>query len=282
VLAYAVYRVPATYAAIAASLDEVKRRLPDLAPDSVLDVGAGPGTALWAVASTWPAVRQATALERDPRMVRLGRELASASTSWAVRHSTWEVADITSLSTFPAADIVVAGYVLGELAPDAVHDFLLRLWTSTRETAVLVEPGTPRGFAAITRASDALAGMGAHIVAPVPHGWRCVESGEDWCHFSVRVPRTRSHRLAKEGALSYEDEKYAYVVASRHAGRPLAARVIRHPQQRSGLVRLVVCTASGVRHLVVTRKQGEVYRRAKDLRWGSAIEPEHAALFGLE
>jgi len=44
-LAYALARMPATYAAVTASLNALVGIRPDLAPTSLLDVGAGPGTA---------------------------------------------------------------------------------------------------------------------------------------------------------------------------------------------------------------------------------------------
>src|SRR6202043_2574660 len=47
-LAYALARMPATYAAVIASLNALAEITPDFAPTSLLDVGAGPGTATWA------------------------------------------------------------------------------------------------------------------------------------------------------------------------------------------------------------------------------------------
>src|SRR5256714_15311953 len=47
-LAYALARMPATYAAVIASLNELCEVRPDFEPSSLLDVGAGPGTATWA------------------------------------------------------------------------------------------------------------------------------------------------------------------------------------------------------------------------------------------
>ncbi|HVT53058.1 MAG TPA: small ribosomal subunit Rsm22 family protein, partial [Dongiaceae bacterium] len=46
--AYLAARLPATYAAIRAALDAIAERRRDFAPRSLLDFGAGPGTALWA------------------------------------------------------------------------------------------------------------------------------------------------------------------------------------------------------------------------------------------
>src|SRR5262245_21857142 len=47
-LAYALARMPATYAAVTASINALIEIRPGLAPKTLLDVGAGPGTATWA------------------------------------------------------------------------------------------------------------------------------------------------------------------------------------------------------------------------------------------
>src|SRR5580692_6725312 len=47
-LAYALARMPATYAAVTASLNALREIIPRFEPASLLDVGAGPGTASWA------------------------------------------------------------------------------------------------------------------------------------------------------------------------------------------------------------------------------------------
>src|SRR5712672_2477133 len=49
-LAYALARMPATYAAVTASLNALCEIRPDFVPASLLDIGAGPGTATWAAA----------------------------------------------------------------------------------------------------------------------------------------------------------------------------------------------------------------------------------------
>ena len=41
-------RMPACYAAMYKVLEEVSMRLPTFTPQSMLDYGAGPGTAIWA------------------------------------------------------------------------------------------------------------------------------------------------------------------------------------------------------------------------------------------
>lgn len=281
IAAYAAYRLPATFATIRAVFQEVEARRPNLNPRTILDAGAGPGTAAWAAATTWPGLNSILVLENDARMISFGRALAVCSTFASVRSALWERRDLRLPWEAPPADVVVGGYVLGELPAEDVDAVVARLWDHTHEVCVLVEPGTPKGSALVLRASQLLAEIGAHVVAPFPADWQCLEHESDWCHFSERVARTHMHRVAKSASLSYEDEKYSYVVASRRPGVPIGARVLRHPQTRPGVVRLVLCTAEGVRHVTVARSSREAYRKARDLHWGAAISPEDATLFGL-
>lgn len=280
--AYAAYRMPATFAALAATFRDVRSRLPAWAPQSLLDAGAGPGTAAWAALEIWPDIERIVVLERDGAMAEIGKALAAYSPSVALRNAQWRQEDITAIWEAGDADLTVAGYVLGELTEDAQAALTERMWTHTAGVCVVVEPGTPRGYAHVAAASAALHASGAHIIAPVPLTWPCLEHERDWLHFSERVSRTRLHRSAKEASLSYEDEKYCYVAASRLEGVPIAARVVRQPQIRSGHVRLALCTPEGIRHLVVPRSRKEAYRKARDLRWGAAIEMDKAELFGVQ
>ncbi|MDB5633221.1 MAG: SAM-dependent methyltransferase, partial [Tardiphaga sp.] len=55
-LAYALARMPATYAAVTASLNALQEVRPDFAPTSLLDCGAGPGTASWACAEAFASL----------------------------------------------------------------------------------------------------------------------------------------------------------------------------------------------------------------------------------
>ena len=40
-------------------------------------------------------------------------------------------------------------------------------------------------------------------------------AGDDWCHFSQRLARSRDHMLLKDASVPFEDERYSYVVATR-------------------------------------------------------------------
>lgn len=281
-MAYAAYRLPATYAAIRAVFAEVQVRRPDLHPATLLDIGGGPGTAAWAAIDTWPDLSEVTIVEPNPSMVQIGKALARGAWSPTLRQAIWQQGDMTAVGEDRAADLTVVAYVLGELSESARAGIVRQIWERTADTCVIVEPGTPRGYRLLREATEQLVHAGGHVLAPFPMGWDCLESDEDWCHFSERVPRTRLLRDVKGGTLSYEDEKYSYVAMSRREGLPIAARVIRHPQIRSGHIRLVLCTIHGVQHIVVARSNREAYRRARKLVWGSAIPVTDAALYGLD
>src|SRR6201994_880253 len=78
-LAYALARMPATYAAVAASLNALAEMRLDFAPQSLLDVGAGPGTATWAAAEAWPSLQDFTLLDSNAALRELALALANKS-----------------------------------------------------------------------------------------------------------------------------------------------------------------------------------------------------------
>ena len=167
------------------------------------------------------------------------------------------------------ADLVTLSYVLGEL-PDATRADVVR-WLAAKPGAVaLIEPGTPAGYERIRAARAQLIDLGLHVVAPCPHDAACpIVPGEDWCHFAARLPRSGLHRKLKAGTLGFEDEKFAYVVASRTAPERPDARIIRHPKKHKGWVALDLCTPDGLKPAVaVSKKQGPRYRAARDAEWG--------------
>src|SRR5690606_29875454 len=214
-LAYAAVRLPATYAAVAEVLSETARRLDGFAPRTVLDIGAGPGTASFATVAEWPAVETLTLVDASPLFLALAAALAGGDPPPALRGAARIVADVTRAGgDLPAADLVVAAYALAEV-PDGIAPLVTRLFAHCTGALVLVEPGTPAGYRRILAARSALIAAGATIAAPCPHAAPCPIVAPDWCHFSVRLPRRRDHMRVKEASLPFEDEKFAYVVAAR-------------------------------------------------------------------
>jgi ribosomal protein RSM22 (predicted rRNA methylase) len=170
------------------------------------------------------------------------------------------------------ADLVALSYVLGELAPAAIEPLIERLWELSEDVLLVVEPGTPAGWQRVLQVRDRLIARGAHILAPCPHAERCPLVAPDWCHFSRRVARSRTHRLAKEADVPWEDEKFIYLAVSRRPNDAPTARVLTRPRAASGTVRLKLCCPGGqIEERLLTRRRGDDYRIARRVDWGDRL-----------
>ncbi|WP_420962562.1 small ribosomal subunit Rsm22 family protein [Brucella sp. IR073] len=268
--AYIATRLPATYAAVRASMGYAAELVPNFAPKSLLDVGAGPGTALWAAADCWPSLAKAVMLEASPAIRALGQALSRHA---RLEELEWRAADVArEMPDTESYDLVTLAYVLDELSPEEGQRLVLKLWQVAKGMLLVIEPGTPAGWRRVMAARKLLIENGAQLIAPCTHTAPCPLTEPDWCHFSRRVARSRLHRLAKGGEVPWEDEKFIYLAAARFAGVKTAARVLAPPKASSGKVALKLCLPDGtVEERVVTKRDGEIYRRARRVDWGDAV-----------
>ena len=258
-LAYLVARAPATYAAIRAVLSRVEEAAPGFSPLSHLDIGAGPGTAAWAVREAWPGVGTMTLIEPNP----VFRELAARLLPEA-----WIVAGSLSAAK-PHADLVTAGYVLAELPKADAARIACDLWAVTDGMLVLVEPGTPSGFARIRAARAALIEAGGHLAAPCTHDKDCPIANADWCHFIQRLPRSRDHLIAKSAQVPFEDEPYAYAAVSRlPPPRHAEARIVGPVAETKAGLAFQLCDELGLHTQFVARRDKEMVRAVRRKNWG--------------
>jgi ribosomal protein RSM22 (predicted rRNA methylase) len=272
VAAYAAYRMPATFEAVRSALEAFADAVPEWAPGAHLDVGGGTGAAAWAASAIWDGERPVTVLDWAEPALALGREIAAANP--ALRDVRWQRSRIGAALTLESTDLVTVSYVLNELtAPDRTA--LVDAAAAAARAVVIVEPGTPDGYARVIEARDRLIAAGFHIAAPCPHSAACpIVPGTDWCHFSARVSRSSLHRQVKGGSLPYEDEKFSYVAAARFPVEPATARVVRKPQIRKGQVLLDLCeTEPSLSRTTVTKRHGDLYKAARDADWGDAWPP---------
>ena len=266
-LAYLICRMPATFAVNKAVFSKIKTPI-----SSLLDVGAGPATAYLAAQP-----HTATLVERDAVFIQLAQKLLGERSNIS-----WHNADICSMKCDDAYDVVSASYVLSELSQVNVEPLVNTLWEKTEQTLVLIETGTPKGYQRLMQARSLLIGNNATIVHPCPHHLACPMPENAWCHFSVRIARSKLHRKIKGAELGYEDEKFSYIIASRNAARDdqgkarlagrLAGCLVGTPQKRSGHVLLPLCTPEGtLKTETVSRKNAERYGQAKKAHWGDLL-----------
>jgi ribosomal protein RSM22 (predicted rRNA methylase) len=254
--AYLVTRMPATYAAARAVLHETHRLLGGREISSVLDIGAGSGAASLAALEEYPAAA-VTLVDRDPALLEAAREWLPQARAVAE--------DVTRTLTLEPHDLVILAYSAGEMAPAP----LKKLWQAARVALILIEPGTPRGFAVIRAARSELLAAGAHMIAPCPSEGVCPVLDPDWCHFAARVERSSLHRRIKGADLGYEDEKYSYVALAREPVAPAASRIVGRPRHHPGLIELETCTPAGLITVRVGKRDRDRFRAARHAEWGA-------------
>jgi ribosomal protein RSM22 (predicted rRNA methylase) len=272
-LAYALARMPATYAAVTASLNALCELRPEFAPTSLLDVGAGPGTASWAAAAAFASLRSFSLLDANTALRTLALDLGRDSAR--LKEMTYRQGEAgASLAGAEPADLVVASYMIGEVGEAERSSLAARLWAKTRDTLLILEPGTPAGYARILGLRQQLIAPGAQVAAPCPHDGKCPLAAPDWCHFTQRLPRLRAHMQIKGAEVPFEDEKFSYIALTRMPVARRPARVLAQPVVSKVEVVAKLCTADGLALTRVPSRAKANYARARRWRWGDAVVEE--------
>lgn len=276
-LGYAALILPATYAQLRGALAATAVRLPAWQPATMLDLGSGPGTALWAASAQWPGLHRLSAYEREPALIALGRGLAAASEHRAVQAASWKRGDLAQFTADERYDLVILGHVLNELAPALRQQVVERAWAATAGVLLIAEPGTAAAFAVVREARDALLAEGAHTIAPCSHDQPCPLE-QDWCHFPQRLQRPEFQRRARGAPSQWEDSKFAYAALARFSpATPIWGRVIREPASNKAYAEAIVSAQGGIEHLRALKRHRAAFRQVKDLAWGQAL-PERPQL----
>jgi ribosomal protein RSM22 (predicted rRNA methylase) len=272
-LAYALARMPATYAAVTASLNALCEVRPDFAPKNLLDIGAGPGTATWAAAEAFSSLQDFALLDANSALRVLALELAGGCAR--LRGMTYRRGEArAALADAEPADLVVASYMIGEMSEAERSELAGLMWAKTRDTLLIIEPGTPAGYARIIALREQLIRSGAHVTAPCPHDGKCPLAAPDWCHFTQRLPRLRAHKQVKGAELPFEDEKFSYVALTRVPPALRPARVLAQPVVTKIEVTAKLCTAGSLVIAKMPHRAKTDYARAKRWRWGDAVRQE--------
>ncbi|MBP5534461.1 MAG: rRNA methyltransferase [Alphaproteobacteria bacterium] len=252
VMAYALSRMPATFAAVSNILDKIDQC------QTMLDIGAGTGAATWAALEMGKA-KTAICLEKEDKMRTLGSDLMKTEYPSVV----WRAFDLKTDTLRQKAELIVSSYVLNELNKEDQLKAAEKLWQGSEKFLVIIEPGTPVGFEIINRVRSYLIVQGAFVVAPCPHNKNCPLSKGDWCHFTCRLARSQIHKILKGGEAAYEDEKFSYIILSRKPINIAFARILRHPDIEKGNIGLQLCTRDGLQSKTITRKDKQLFKAAR-------------------
>ncbi len=256
--AYVATRLPATWCAVTKTLQAYLKTIPEAQINSILDLGAGPGTATLAAQNIWPDA-DATLLEPNFYLSGIGKELVKGN---------WQTDSLQNFSVSKKHDLTLSSYVLNEIESD-LTEILQKIWSLTTKALVIIEPGTPHGYATILKARDYFLSISANIAAPCPHHLGCpLKHTDKWCHFSVRVDRSKLHLQTKADArLSYEDEKFSYLIVTRHETPKPRFRALgfSHGQK---VVSIETCQQNGEFNVMQLSKRDPDYKLVKKMDWG--------------
>ncbi|HUQ36034.1 MAG TPA: small ribosomal subunit Rsm22 family protein [Aestuariivirga sp.] len=266
--AYLVARLPATYAAVTFCLAELAGRRPQFSPRMLLDAGSGPGTAAWAATRAYSGISTVTFLDNNLPFLKLASSLAAQSDHAALQGARVLNADLGNLPGEASADLVIAAYALAEMPLTKAKDTAIALWKACEDTLVVIEPGTPQGFARIHEVRGALLAEGAHLIAPCTHENSCPIQPPDWCHFSVRLARRREHMHAKRAKVPFEDEKFSYLIAARQPDALQGARILSPPAESKADIKFKLCSGNGLTQHSIARRDKAEYKRVRKLEWG--------------
>ncbi|MGH7600736.1 MAG: small ribosomal subunit Rsm22 family protein [bacterium] len=272
-LAYLAQILPATFAQLTGAMAATRVQAPNWAPVSLLDIGSGPGTALWAAMAQWPSLTHFTAWERQSAFIKVGQRLAQASEQLAQSAVTWERIDVSRQlkQASEKYDLIVIGHVLNELKSNSQQQVVTWAWEHCTGVVLLVEPGTSAAFPALKSAREQLLALGARTLAPCPHDHPC-PLVDDWCHFPQRLQRPPFQRRAKAALSQWEDCKFAYAALARFAPANVPrARIIREPRITNAYAEVRLCTAGGIVQHRDGKNDREAFKRTKKLQWGDVL-----------
>ncbi len=267
-LSYLAARVPATYAANARVMAEIVKQCPEFTPETILDIGAGPGTASIAASQSFESINVSHLIEPNLFLSGAGQELLSPY----MHGAEWKRGQVESVKLDKSYDIVIASYVLNEIEIGKINGLIQKLWEACTGMLVIIEPGTPQGAGIIQQARDFAVQNGVSILAPCPHIGICPlkDTQSRWCHFAVRTSRSKLHKALKGGDAGFEDEKFSYMVLSRVPTTPPTYRLIGYPSGTK-IRELQVCSPKGVETLQVS-KSHPLHKLSKKLEWGDGFD----------
>lgn len=283
-------RLAGGYAAVRRALNEIKKRDPSFAPQSLLDFGSGLGTAAWASHSCWgDTLKEMVCVDSSGPMNILAERLLKGDEERAEPH----IKQVYFRQFLPVSpkvqfDLVSSAFTLSEIpSVKERQDAVMTLWRKTSSYLVLVENGTKEGHQTLMEARDTLLEYQdkilhdtrpASVFAPCPHALMCPKLAAKPmtpCNF-VQVYQP----LPLPSQNVHQTEKFSYLILTRAEAAEAQtegvdwARLIAPVQRRTRHVHCRLCTPDGqLQHLVVTARKHsrDVYRCARSSDWGDQL-----------
>ncbi|XP_068604574.1 ribosome assembly protein METTL17, mitochondrial isoform X2 [Brachionichthys hirsutus] len=253
---YMAARLAGGYAAVRRAMNEIKKRDPSFAPQSLLDFGSGLGTVVWASHSYWgDSLKEMVCVDSSGQMNILAERLLKGDDERA--------------------------------EPPIKHVYFRQFLPVSPK--VLVENGTKEGHQILMEARDTLLltqektlhdSRPASVFAPCPHELKCPKLAVKPsfpCNFQQLYQPLRLPGLKHK---EQQVEEFSYLILTRT--EPVQAetaavdwaRLIAPVQRRSRHVHCRLCCPDGhLQHLVVTARKHsrDLYRCAHGSHWGDQL-----------
>lgn len=264
--AYLAYYLPLNFARASAVAHEAHTRGFFSGLSTLIDFGAGPGTAQMAISDRFTGLTTSICIDRSREPLELHKRLLEGST----QNIAWRTE--TSPESLPRRDtrLAVFSYAATELER-------LPSWATESEAILLIEPSTREDGRALLRTRSALLTSGYHAWAPCSHQGPCplLDSSErDWCHDRIEWDAPPGwDALERELPMKNRTLTYSYVLLRKTpppTTRPHLARVIGDPLVEKGKTRQLICQGPSREFLAwfPQRMKG----RTPDLNRGDLIE----------
>ena len=261
-IVYAISRMPATYSVVHTLLDSLIEQEFICDISNVFDVGSGTGAGYFATKDVLPDV-EISLFERDLNMIQTFKQLDETK---AVQRF-----DLVKDEFSSKADLIMTSYVLSEMNEETRMMSVKKMLEASNRYVLLIDTGTPRTYENFMKIKRMInESDGVSIIAPCASE-KCGLKN-DYCQFFARVERSSLQKMSKDASLSYEDEKYFYLLIEKSDVKHDFCRVIRRPQIKTNLTELKVCDKDGVKDLKITKKSKELYKKSKKVKINELIE----------
>ena len=254
---YAISRMPATFAVICTLLADLIKQEKLKGISSVSDIGSGTGAVFFACRELLGDVK-ISLFERDSNMTQIFDKF---ETGVKVQRFDFLKDEISEKS-----DLVMSNYVFSELNEEGRKLALQKMLDASNKYVLIVDTGTPRTYENFMKLKKLVLEKGYKILAPCMSD-KCGLKN-DYCQFYARVERSSLLKLSKSAELSYEDEKYFYLLIAKEdfVQDFEERRVIRRPQIKTNFVELKLCSKNGVAEEKFTKKDKTLFKKASKIK----------------
>ena len=260
---YAIARMPATFGVLYRLLSDLIDQDKIKGVDSVIDIGSGTGAGYFASKEIFGDI-EISLFERDKHMIDVFDKFETGNIVKGF--------DFTKDNIDKRADLVMTNYVFSELNEEGRKHALEKMLEASKRYVLIVDTGTPRTYENFMKVKKYVADLGYKVTAPCNHE-KCGLKN-DYCQFYARIERSTLMKMSKNASLSYEDEKYFYLLVDKDAkieNNESVGRVIYRPKITGNFVELKLCTRDGVIQKNVTKKDKEIYKKARKININELI-----------